>query len=504
MTENRTVGDLFARAGLAAPGGNAGIQVAGITDNSRAVENGWMFIATRGTRSDGHDFASDAVRRGASVVVVEHDVSVPAETPVIRVPDSREALGLLAHAYRGNPSSRMLVFGVSGTNGKTTTTYLLESILREAGYKPGVIGTIEHRFADQHVKAQNTTPTALELSDLMARMAETGVNALAMEVSSHATDQRRIAGIEFDIGVLTNITQDHLDYHGSMEEYAAAKRRFYFDCLLRPRHKKSPEPGAAFGIDNEWAARFAKDFPARQLTFGLGDEARVRADGIEFSPNATRFEIVTDNGRLAIASKLLGQFNVQNVLGAASASLLAGIPQDAIVRGIASLTPVSGRFEQVDCGQPFAVVVDYAHTPDGLERILHSARQMTRNRVVTVFGCGGDRDPGKRPKMGRIAGDMSDIVFLTNDNPRTEDPQKIADMAFVGVTESQLPHSAANVVLDRRVAIEAAIGAAQEGDVVVIAGKGHEDYQILNTGTVHFDDREVAREVLQTRGWNAR
>lgn len=492
--------ELLTRAGLPAKPAVANQPVAGVTDDSRSVQSGWIFAAQRGVHVNGHHYVAAALERGALLAIVDEDVPGVDRERLIRVPDARDTLGLLAHAFHGDPSRLMLVIGVSGTNGKTTTTYVLEAILREAGYNPGVIGTIEYRYAGRREKAEHTTPSALLLASLFARMRDAGIDAVAMEVSSHAIDQQRASGIQFDIGIFTNISQDHLDYHGTMEAYAAVKQRFYFDLLLRRKNKLEIRvPTAVFGIDNEYGARFAADFTGRELTFGLDRSADVRAEDIKYSAQGASFIARTSLGDLQINSPLLGQFNVTNVLGAIAAAQAAVIPAQAITAGIESLRPVAGRFEQVDCGQDFSVVVDYAHTPDGLERVLQSARAMTRGRIISVFGCGGDRDPGKRPKMGRIVGDLADHAILTNDNPRTEDPERIAKMALEGLRQSRIDMAEAEVILDRRAAIERAISLARTGDFVLIAGKGHEDYQILNTGTIHFDDREIAGEVLRAR-----
>lgn len=489
--------ELLDQAGISAPGNPHDIDVTGVTDNSRAVQEGTVFVATRGTRTDSHVFVPDAIARGARAIVVEKEVRCPENVVSVRVPNSRHALGMLAHASLGNPSAGMLVLAVSGTNGKTTTTYILESILRKAGFNPGVIGTIEYRFAGQKVKAENTTPSAIQLASLFAQMRDSGIDAVAMEASSHAIDQERVSGIEFDVAALTNVTQDHLDYHNTMEEYALAKKRLFFDFLLRPKHKtRVSPPAAAFGIDNSFGRAFAEEFAGPQLSFGLTTDAAVRAEDVKLLPTGATFKVITPDEQFPLRSPLLGQFNVQNVLGAVATAKAAGLPIGKIIEGVETMSTVTGRFEQVDAGQPFTVIVDYAHTPDGLERVLQSAREMTRGRLITVFGCGGDRDNRKRPIMGRIAGNLSDLVFLTNDNPRTEDPAIIAEMALEGVHDSRLSRDRVLVQLDRREAIHAAIAAAREGDVVVIAGKGHEDYQILKNGTIHFDDREVAREAL--------
>jgi UDP-N-acetylmuramoyl-L-alanyl-D-glutamate--2,6-diaminopimelate ligase len=493
----RNLEDLFWEAGLPAPAGCGDVRVTGVTDNSQKVLPGNIFVATHGGRTDSHLFISDAVEAGAAVIIAEREIPEYRNTVTLCVDDSRDALGRLAHSFAGNPSRDMLVFGVSGTNGKTTTTYLLESILKAAGFNPGVVGTIEYRYAGRVVKAVHTTPSALHLAEFFAEMRAAGVNAVAMEVSSHAVDQRRISGIEFDIGVLTNITQDHLDYHKTMEAYAAAKHAFYFDFLLRPKMgRKRPAPAAVFNVDDDWSARFADEFPGRKLTFGVGQRADVRVEEAGFEPAGTSIRANCSGAPLDLQSRLLGTFNVSNVLGAVAAGMAADVSANEIAAGISNLEKVPGRFEQVYVGQEFFVLVDYAHTPDALERVLVNARTMTKGRIITVFGCGGDRDKGKRPIMGRIAGDRSDIAILTNDNPRTESPEAIATMVMAGLEQSSITRQNVEMILDRRAAIGRAVDLAQKGDLVMIAGKGHEDYQILGHETIHFDDREVAREFL--------
>lgn len=496
MTERKNLAQLVSEAGLDIniP---RDLAISGIFDSSQKVEPGGLFVATRGSKTDSHLFISDAVERGAAVLVVEDGIPEYRKAKVIRVENSREVLGKLAHAFYGNPTKEMLVMGVSGTNGKTTTTFLLESILKAADYSPGVIGTIEYRYANTKVKASNTTPGSLQLAELMHDMRADGVDAIAMEVSSHAIDQERVAGIDFDVAILTNITQDHLDYHKTMQAYSEAKKRFYFDLLLREKNGAGKmEPVAVFNIDDEYGAAFSRDFGAKQITFGLGEKAMLRGRDIQYRADGTLIKADWEGETLDIETPLLGAFNAMNVLGAVAAGLAAGISSDAVLQGVKTVAPVAGRFEQVHEGQPFHVIVDYAHTPDALERVLVNARHMTKGKIITVFGCGGDRDPGKRPIMGEVAARLSDRAIITNDNPRTEDPQRIAEMVAEGVKSVDVTPS---LQLDRHVAIAEAIASAQEGDLVLIAGKGHEDYQILNTGTIHFDDREVARECLRAR-----
>lgn len=487
--------DLFRAAGLPVPPDADDIEVTGITDNSQQVEPGNVFVAMQGTHADSHLFISDAIERGAVGVVVQQDIPAYRGAVIVRVPDSRDALGRLAHAFAGHPARDMLMVGVTGTNGKTTTTYLMEAILRAAGRQPGVVGTIEYRYAGQTVAADNTTPSAVRLARLFTAMRTTGTNAVVMEVSSHALDQKRVAGIEFDLAIFTNLTQDHLDYHGTMEAYAEAK------WLLFSRYLKSGAGAAVFNVDDPQGRLFASRFVGNRKTFAMdADEADVRARNPVFSPSGTRFTLTADNRDWPVHAQLLGRFNVMNIAGALAGALALGIPLETAIRAVETVPTVRGRFEQVNAGQDFLVIVDYAHTPDALERVLTNARAMAQGRLIVVFGCGGDRDRTKRPIMGRIAASLGDRVILTNDNPRTEDPQSIADMVYAGIREAGSSATAgASVILDRREAIGAAIAEAATGDVVVIAGKGHENYQILGTMKTHFDDVEVAREFLNKR-----
>jgi UDP-N-acetylmuramoyl-L-alanyl-D-glutamate--2,6-diaminopimelate ligase len=492
--------ELFARAGLDIADVPADIIVTSLTDNSNNVEPGTVFVAIKGSQRDGHTFISDAVEKGARVILAEQPIPPYRGVHIFQVPDTKEVLGRLAHAWYGNPTAHMLVFGVSGTNGKTTTTYLLESICRAAGVSAGVIGTIEYRFAGQSEAAPNTTPSALVLANLFARMRRAGVGAVAMEVSSHAAHQKRIAGIEFDVGILTNITQDHLDYHGTMEAYAEAKKTFYFDFLLRSR-MKGTKPWAVFNHDDVWGKRFAAEFPAAYLTFGLDEGAQLRPENLIVSSRGISFTLTLPDGRrIEIRSPLLGYFNVQNILGAIGAAYAAGVDSDAIQRGVTELQGVPGRFERVDVGQPFAVIVDYAHTPDALQRVLANARQMTPSgRIITVFGCGGERDPSKRPLMGEAVASVSDYVIVTNDNPRREDPETIAAMIVEGIRRTSLPADQWRVILDRREAIGHALDVARKGDCVLIAGKGAEPYIDIGGVKLPYDDRETARQLLRER-----
>jgi UDP-N-acetylmuramoyl-L-alanyl-D-glutamate--2,6-diaminopimelate ligase len=446
---------------------------------------------------DGHRFIPQAVERGARAIVAEPPDPLP-DRPVgrILVPDTRRALPRLAAAYFGHPSRALTVVGITGTNGKTTTSYLVEALLRARGLQTGVVGTIQYVVGGVARPAGQTTPEALELHGLLADMVAAGAGGVAMEVSSHALDLRRVDGVAFDVGVFTNLTQDHLDYHGTMARYAAAKGRLFFELL-----PESGKPGVAAVLNAddpvgaEWARRLAAERPAiRVLTFGLGAGRAVRPRRHESTLGGIQLEAETPAGPVTLASPLIGEHNVMNLLGAIATGVALGLGPGPIGRALGGVTAVPGRFERVDTGQDFLVVVDYAHTPDALRRVLETARPLTRRRLGVVFGAGGDRDRAKRPIMGRIAAELADRVWLTSDNPRSEDPRAILEEISVGVVPP--PPGGYTSDPDRRAAIHDALGWARAGDTVVIAGKGHETYQIVGTQVLPFDDRQVVREIL--------
>jgi UDP-N-acetylmuramoyl-L-alanyl-D-glutamate--2,6-diaminopimelate ligase len=441
---------------------------------------------------DGHQFLGDALERGATVLVVEEWPSAlqaraqHAGCTVIRVPNSRRAFALLASAYYGQPGRHLRLVGITGTNGKTTTTYIVESILQAAGKAVGVIGTVNYRFGTQEIPAAHTTPDALELQHLLAQMVEAHLDYAVMEVSSHALDQDRVWGCRFDAAVFTNLSRDHYDYHGTVEAYFAAKARLFQD-IAAVWH--------ILNFDDPYGQRLVQMSRARLLTYGLDGEATLKPTAVQHGLEGIRFTLSTTKGQMDITSPLVGRHNVYNLLAGIAVAVALDIEAGAIVQGIAQLRRVPGRLERVDCGQDFGVFVDYAHTPDALEQVLQLVRAETTGRLITVFGCGGDRDPGKRPIMGDVATRLSDYTVITSDNPRTEDPQHILQQIITGIDQTKdyiaLP--------DRQEAIEHAIAVAQPWDTIVIAGKGHEDYQILGQTRRHFDDREVARAALTQR-----
>ena len=475
------------------------VPVAGITYDSRRVQPGFLFVAIRGLRYDGHSFIPEAVARGAACVVGERAAAVEGVT-YVQVPSSRVALGLLAAAFYGHPSRDLVLVGVTGTNGKTTTTHLIRTVLEQAGHPTGLIGTVHNIIGGRALPVERTTPEASDLQKLLAAMRDAGMTHAVMEVSSHALTLHRVAGCAFDVGVFTNLTQDHLDFHASMEDYAEAKARLFARLGRSEIPVSKPGPKAAvINADDPWGERMARRSTAPVVTYGIREPADVRARDVAVGPDGVRFVLVTRDGEVPVALQLTGRFNVYNALAAAGTGLALGLDPATVARGLAALPAVPGRLERIDRGQPFAVLVDYAHTPDGLENVLSTVREFARGRVICVFGCGGDRDRGKRPQMGAISARLADYTVLTSDNPRSEDPERILDDIEAGVRH--VPGAAYERVTERAAAIRRALELARPGDAVVIAGKGHEDYQIFADRTIHFDDREVAAEALAAMGY---
>jgi len=469
----------------------------GLCADSRKVKPGDLFFCLPGHTVDGHDFAAEAVARGAAALVVER--RLPLGVPQIVVKDGRLALAVMSDRFYGSPSARVKVIGVTGTNGKTTTTHLIERILQEAGRTCGVIGTIEARYAGRSLPMSTTTPDSLELQRLLAGMAAEGTGYCAMEVSSHALEQGRVKGVKFRTAIFTNLTQDHLDYHGTMERYAAAKELLF--SRLGNVYPAEPDERsyAVLNADDPASAAFARATAVETVTYGIDRPADVRAEDIRITARGTSFRAVTFRGEADIALRLVGKFNVYNALAAIAAALLEEIPLEVVKTGLERVPGVPGRVEAVDAGQPFAVIVDYAHTPDGLENVLRAVKEIAERRLILVFGCGGDRDRGKRPIMGKIGARYADYCILTSDNPRTEQPEAILDDIEAGLREDRVPADRYERIADRRAAIEKAVEMASPGDVVLIAGKGHETYQIIGHRRIDFDDRLVAGEAIRRR-----
>lgn len=468
--------------------------VQGITDDSRAVTAGSLFVAVKGERVDGHNFIEQAIKAGAAAVIAQSPVA-SGPLPFARVADSRKALGLLGGRFHEDPSARLKMIGVTGTNGKTTTTYLCKSLLEGIGRRVGLIGTVGYQIGQETFPASHTTPGALDLQQLLAKMVEAGLDAAVMEVSSHALALDRTSGCEYDAAVFTNLTQDHLDFHHTMDEYYEAKLRLFTGLAGGRKAGKR----AIVNLDDPRGASIQAACPVPVWSYAIQNRADLKAEQVRLSLAGTTFTAATPSGTFTVESRLVGEHNVYNLLGAIGVALHDGATIDQIRAAADHIANVPGRFERVSSGQNFTVVVDYAHTDDALVRLLTAAQALKTDRIITVFGCGGDRDRGKRPKMGRAAVEYSDVVVLTSDNPRTEDPMAILRDVEVGVREALVrrSHVQYHLVPDRREAIGTAIREARRGDMVLIAGKGHEDYQIVGTKKFHFDDREVAREAIQ-------
>jgi UDP-N-acetylmuramoyl-L-alanyl-D-glutamate--2,6-diaminopimelate ligase len=476
--------------------GDANTEITRVIYDSRRAEPGALFVAVPGFKADGHAFVADAIARGAACVAVEQPVEAPPGVAVLQVPSSREALAALsARLYRW-PSRKLRVIGVTGTNGKTTTTHLIRHILQEQGHKVGLLGTVHNFVGDHELPASLTTPQASDLQELLHRMVEAGCSHVVMEVSSEGLDMHRVDAVEFDIGVFTNLTQDHLNYHGTIEKYREAKIQL-FRKLGRggAKHPKA----AVLNADDPSGSLFEAACMVPVWHYGLTPQAQVSASEPDCYPKGTRVAMHTPAGDINLSLQLAGRFNVYNTLAAACVGLVEGVDLPVIGRALEKAVGVTGRMEAVDAGQSYGVFVDYAHSPDGLANVLRTAQGFARRRLIAVFGCGGDRDRSKRSQMGRIAAELADYTIITSDNPRSEDPEQIVRDIEQGVAEVLKPGHFYEIIVDRATAIGRAVALAEPGDVVIIAGKGHETYQIFKDRTIDFDDRAVARRFIEGR-----
>lgn len=470
--------------------------ITGLTYDSRLVEDGFAFVAIKGEHSDGHEFVGDAVMRGATAIICEDEVMVPRHVATLRVPDSRIALAQLACAFHGNPSSYLRMFGVTGTNAKTSVTHILRHLLKHLEPEPGLIGTVGYLIGERVIPATRTTPEAPELQAMLDQMVEAGTKNVAMEVSSHALAQERVNGIDYDVAIFTNLTQDHLDFHGDMASYFAAKAKL-FTTLGRGRKAGAM---AVVNADDEYGRELASmALPASCLTYGTleanGTRPDIFAEAIELSGVGSAFRVHTPWGSGEVQLPLLGRFNVSNALAAIGAAGTAGIPLEVIIERLRYVPEIPGRLERIPSKKGL-VFVDYAHTDDALRNVLQTLREVAGGRKLTVvFGCGGNRDAGKRSQMGRVAARLADHTIITNDNPRKEDPAGIAAEIAKGFEHSQ-PNAAYEIVLDRAEAIKTGLAHLAEDSIVLIAGKGHETYQEFADTIVPFDDRQVVRELL--------
>jgi UDP-N-acetylmuramoyl-L-alanyl-D-glutamate--2,6-diaminopimelate ligase len=492
--------ELLWSTGVAPIGGDP--EISGLDYDSRRIQPGWLFVAMHGESTNGNRYIDTAIENGAVAVVTDskhehHRRGVPWAV----VQHGRRALAALSANFYGRPAEQLHLIGITGTNGKTTTSFLCDSILRDCGKKTALIGTIEYRVGGMVLPAPHTTPEALELNQIFAQAVDAGATHAVMEVSSHALEQERVWGVPYRVGVFTNLTRDHLDYHKDMQAYFEAKSNLFRGCGAPPPRF------AAINVDDEYGRNLAHG-PARAnqqvMTYGI-QNGDFRAAGIDLRPDGSDFELVTPRGSVKISTALIGAINVYNILAAATATFALGCSLEQIAEAIARFRQVPGRFERVDCGQPFTVVVDYAHTDDALRNLTKIARDFVRRglgigRVITVFGCGGDRDRAKRPLMGEAAGQGSDFVVLTSDNPRTEDPAQIITDALAGLKQTRTRHT---VEPDRKHAIRTALIEAMPGDMVLVAGKGHEKVQITREGTFPFDDVQVVRKELEQLGYMA-
>lgn len=470
---------------------NANPDITSIEMDSRLVQPGSLFVCIKGYTVDGHRFAQSAADKGAAAIVAEAPVEVKG-VPVILVSDSKRALALLSDYFYGQPTKKMRLIGVTGTNGKTSTTHMMDQIFQHHGEKTGLIGTLHIKMADEIVPVTNTTPESVVLQQNFSRMVDKGVQTAIMEVSSHALDLGRVRGCDFDVAVFTNLTQDHLDYHKTMDEYRRAKG-LLFAQLGGAFHYERPK-FAVLNIDDEASEAYVRSTAAHILTYGIESCADVKAENIEMTNKGTVFTLVTPVGKAEIVTKFIGRFSVYNLLAAAAAAIACDIPLATIKEALESMEGVAGRFELVDAGQPFSIIVDYAHTPDSLENVLKTVKDVAEHNVYCVVGCGGDRDRTKRPIMAGIAARYADKAIFTSDNPRSEDPAQILQDMKEGVDEGQY-----TAIVNRKEAIEYAVSQAEKGDIILIAGKGHETYQIIGEQTFDFDDRIIAAQAVKER-----
>lgn len=471
--------------------GSVDREITGIAYDSRRVGPGMLFVAVPGRKTDGHEFINSAIDRGATAVICERNGFVPHRATKIIVADGREALALVSAAFYQHPSANLKVIGVTGTNGKTTVAFMVKHILELAGIRTGLIGTVRYEIGDRIFPAQRTTPEALEVQQMLAQMLRTGCQACVMEVSSHALEQKRVRAVEFDLGIFTNLTRDHLDYHGTMENYFESKK-----ILFKALEQGTKRGGVVINIDDAFGERLAHETRAQvQLTYGLGEAARLRASDMQLAVDSTAMTVEMPEGKFACRLPLIGRHNVYNALAAIGAGVVLDVGLPVLQRALETMEPVPGRLEGIASPLPISVYVDYAHTDDALHNVLTTLREITKGRLLLTFGCGGNRDKGKRARMGKVAAELADFTVITSDNPRLEVPAEIAQQiadGFRGANSDEY-----RIELDRRQAIDEIIRMAEPGDCVLIAGKGHETYQEFEDTVVPFDDRIYARETLE-------
>lgn len=462
--------------------GSDEIEIENVQYDSRKTGEGSLFVCISGFKTDGHKYIDSAAEKGTAAFSVEKDVEMKPGKTYIKVKNNREALAHIAANIYGRPSEKMNLVGVTGTNGKTSTTYIVKSVLDRIGHKVGVIGTIENRIGDKVIHADRTTPESLELQELFKEMYDEGVTDVCMEVSSHSLDLHRVDCCDFDIAIFTNLTQDHLDYHKTMENYRNAKAILFKHCMKN-----------VINIDDPAGAYMESVSKGEIITTGIDSDADLKAENIDITAHGVTFTLDYEGKQYPVELNIPGKFSIYNALGSIGACLFMGIDMDTIIAGLKDIKGVRGRFQSVKGKNGVNAVVDYAHTPDGLENILNTAKEFVKGRIITVFGCGGDRDKTKRPIMGEIAGKLSDYCIITSDNPRTEDPETIINEVEVGTAKTDCPYEK---ITGRKEAIYHAVKIAKPNDLIVIAGKGHEDYQIFADKTIHFDDKEVVEQAF--------
>ncbi len=482
--------DVLAGVPLLGLNGNKTEDIQGIAYSSKNVRPGFMFTALKGVKTDGLEFIEEALLHGAVAVLSDHPKPENFTQTWIQVSDTREALALSSANFYSHPSRKMKIIGITGTKGKTTITYILEKILEKSRFVPGVIGTISYRGPKMTVPAERTTPEAPDIQRILYEMLSHGVTHCIMEVSSHALDRKRVMGIAFDVVAFVNLSGDHLDYHQTMEKYFEAKKRLFY-----LNHKKRM---AVVNGDDAWGKKLLSQLPAGVLTYGIEPGATVRVENFALNEKGIEASLIYPEGRLTISSPLLGKPNLYNILASVALALTLDLPLSAVKEGIASLKGVPGRFEKIENFLGLHIFVDYAHTDDALKNLLETVRELDPKRIILVFGAGGDRDKTKRPRMGEAAGTLSDWTIITSDNPRSEEPMAIISDIEKGIQKAGTKNY--QIIPDRREAIEQALSLGEKGDYILVAGKGHEDYQIIKDKITHFDDAEVIREILQAKG----
>ncbi len=497
MEISRDLRDLLRALPLAKVEGSKQVMVRGLAHHTEQVEPGFIFFCLEGSKSDGHEYIPQAVRAGAVAVILEKEREVRGAGKIL-VPNVRTALAMISQQFYDSPSARLHLTGVTGTNGKTTTTHLLEALFSGQGWRTGMLGTIKYMIGEEGFPASATTPEAPDLQKILCLMADSRVTHGVMEVSSHALELGRVSGCDFDVAVLTNVTGDHLDFHKNFDRYLAAKGKL-FSQLGGSFFKGSRPRFAVLNRDDPYYDYFLRQNTVQALSYGIDRPADIRAEDIKMSASGVQYGLSTPWGNEFFSLKLAGKFSIYNALAATAVALLEKIPLSSIKETLEKISEVKGRFERVDLGQAFSVIVDYAHTPDGLENILQSARAFVKGKIITVFGCGGERDAGKRPIMGHIAARYSDYAILTSDNPRGEDPWKIIGEVEIGLRKAKELGKGYTVQPERYEAIKLGIELARPDDMVIIAGKGHENYQVFADFTVPFNDRQVAEKIIKKR-----